>query len=251
MMKKVSFLFLLAMSFCMVYAQDNTAYAPEYAQGKNILKLNLTGLPTRNIGLYGERVLSKRVSAVIGVNKMLEGGVPLLKQFGVEKKELTNARLSSFSVTPELRFYLGKGYGRGFYVAPYYRFEQFKVSGISFTYNNSVDLAIGGNLTTQSGGLMLGSQWLLGSRKNFVIDWGILGLHYGVSSGKLSGKPERPLTTKEQDDLRKDMSEYANYDLKLTKINGEVSVTPNDATISLNNSPWSLFRMNISVGYRF
>jgi hypothetical protein len=40
---------------------------------------------------------------------------------------------------PEVRFYLGKGYGKGFYIAPFYRNLKYDITGVNFTYTNQIE----------------------------------------------------------------------------------------------------------------
>jgi hypothetical protein len=48
-----------------------------------------------------------------------------------------NAELG-YTITPEVRFYLGKGYGKGFYIAPFYRNLKYDITGVNFTYTNQI-----------------------------------------------------------------------------------------------------------------
>lgn len=234
-------------------AQDNTGNPPEIR--KNYLKINLPGLAIRNYGLQYERALSKRVSFAMGYRFMPEGSIPfksMILKSGNNTPEAEQAinsiRLSNTAITPEIRFYMGKkGYGRGFYIAPFFRYGSFKASGIELEFQGNggatETMTLNGNVKGYSGGLMFGAQWALG--KNICLDWFILGPHYGSGSGILTGTASTTLSQAEQDDL---MSTLNQIDIPL--IQETFSVTSNTATINFTG-PWAGIRSGLSLGIRF
>ena len=150
-MKKIFFLLTLLLA-PLVYAQQLDTLEPaqeqktdslslEYQTKKNIVKLSLTSLAFRNIHLQYERVLNKRISVSLSFSTIFEGEIPLL---GSVENTIDDAKsfdkikdlsLSYYSVTPEVRFYLGKkGFGKGFYLAPFYRNSKLTLDGVSFEY---------------------------------------------------------------------------------------------------------------------
>ncbi len=47
---------------------------------------------------------------------------------------IRNLLISSYTVTPEVRFYLGKkGYSKGFYLSLFYRYGHYEVSNVTHT----------------------------------------------------------------------------------------------------------------------
>ena len=100
-----------------------------------------------------------------------------------------------------------------------------------------------GKLTSNTGGLLLGTQSSFG--KHVVLDISILGPHYGSGSGVFSGIPSKPLTMIEQDDLR---SQLEDIDLPLTE--KKITVNANSASLKLDG-PWAGIRFAISLGVRF
>jgi hypothetical protein len=220
----------------------------------NILKLNVSALPFRNFSFQYERVLQKNISLALGIRFMPEGNLPFKNSLNDAangdrdvENAINNAQLSNFSITPEFRFYVGKkGYGRGFYLAPYYRFASFNVSSIPIEYNGgtgtkSINLA--GDMKTHSGGLMLGAQWFLG--KSVTLDWWILGAHYGAGKGSLFGTPSTPFTQLEQNDIRQTIEDI---DLPVGNIKAEVTSTSAKAIF---DGPWAGIRGAITLGIRF
>ena len=150
-MKKIFFLLTLLLA-PLVHAQQLDTLEPaqeqktdslslEYQTKKNIVKLSLTSLAFRNIHLQYERVLNKRISVSLSFSTIFEGEIPLL---GSVENTIDDAKsfdkikdlsLSYYSVTPKVRFYLGKkGFGKGFYLAPFYRNSKLTLDGVSFEY---------------------------------------------------------------------------------------------------------------------
>ena len=221
----------------------------------NFIKVNLTGLVFKNYSFQYERVLSKKVSFAIAYRTMPSSSLPFKNVIldasnnNQDTKDAIDAlRLSSSAVTPEIRFYLSKkGYGRGFYIAPFYRHASFKASQMKFNYTNSSNvqnsILLSGKLTANTGGLLFGVQKALG--KHLCLDLWIFGPHYGSGTGSFNGIPGTPLTQTEQDNLRQQLNDF---DIPLT--NKTVTVTANAASMKLDG-PWGGIRSGISFGFRF
>ncbi|MDO5522739.1 MAG: DUF3575 domain-containing protein [Bacteroidia bacterium] len=226
--------------------------------GKTILKANMLGWATRNIGFYGERILTKNISAIVGINVMPQGGIPYINNFVTDDPQIENIEIGTFSFTPELRFYLNRsGYGRGFYIAPYYKYERYKVSNflIELEDENSTtnEIDVSGNLNTHSVGAVIGVQWLLGRKKNIALDWSIIGAHYGSNKGFFNGTSTFEMSDEEQADLKDEITDMFNdielLGKKMTEVES-VNVTSNSAEAS-TKGPWAFIRASLSIGYRF
>lgn len=170
---------------------------------RNIIKLNLTSLILKNYSVQYERILKKSISAALGVRVMPATGIPfkslVLDATGDEDPEIRKAiealTVSNFAITPEVRFYPGrKGYGRGFYIGVFYRFARYNADGFAVEYDNFLNgkssVVLSGDMTTHTGGIMIGAQWFLGKR--ISLDWWILGAHVGAGNGTLSGASSYP-----------------------------------------------------------
>ena len=222
---------------------------------KSMLKINLTGLALNNYGFQFERVLNKRISLAAAYRTMPIGNIPFKTQLinqslnpTATSDALNALKFGNSATTFEIRFYAGKkGFGRGFYAAPFYRNGKFKAEGIQFDYTNTANttnrINLSGDLNGNTFGLLLGSQWSLG--KYICLDWWIVGPHYGSSKGTLTGKTSVPLTQQEQTSLSQ---ELANFDIPLTK--ESYAVNANGATINLNG-PWGGLRAGILLGIKF
>ena len=196
---------------------------------KNIIKTNLTAYAFRNVNLSYERAIKKWLSINVGFGTVPSGDVPFMKNFiDDEDDEFTNINVGLTNFTIEPRFYLGKGYGKGFYIAPYYRYTGFKADSFVYNYEyedingdiQEIPLDVSGKTTANSVGLMIGVQFLLGKKDNFVLDWWIAGAHYGSGKGDFDAKSRFNLTQDQQNQLQTDLN-----DLDIPVVDYTVSTT--------------------------
>ncbi|MBC7745807.1 MAG: DUF3575 domain-containing protein [Flavobacterium sp.] len=223
--------------------------------GKYLIKLNLLALPLNNFSFQAERAVGKRTAVGLGLRFMPKSGLPFKSQ--IENliddpeswKQIKDFKTGNFAITPEVRFYMGKGVFRGFYVAPFVRYTRYTAE-LPFTFNvpNSTDgftsevIPLSGNLSTITGGVLLGAQWKL--TKLLYLDWSIFGPQYGASNGSISGN--RSLSTNEQNALRDELQTLS--DLPLVKTT--YTVDQNGATVDFKG-PWAGIRSSFSLGFRF
>lgn len=216
---------------------------------KNIVKINLIGFSIN--GQY-ERILSKRFSIALSYkflpsSKLIfRGAIPVSDPQA--RESLDELILSNSAITPEVRFYVGKkGYGRGFYLAPFYRNAKFsgKGLGIDFTLDNGQNTTFNmeGTIKSSTFGLLLGAQWKIG--KNFWLDWQIIGPHYGRATGNINGKSTVALSASEQNSLFNALN-----DINIPFTNETVSVSANNASLGLTG-PWAGLRTGLSLGIDF
>ena len=221
----------------------------------NLFKVNLTAFILKNYSFQYERIINRKFSFALGFRTMPKGKLPLQSTIekivgddAAAKDQLANFNLGNTAITPEFRFYVGKkGYGRGFYLAPFYRNATYKGDGLKFTYENALlvknTISMSGELKGNTFGLMLGAQWHLG--KHISLDWWILGPHYGNGKGDFAGKSTQPLTTEEQNDLRQELE---NFEIPLTT--KTVVVNASGANVKLDG-PFGGVRSALSIGIRF
>lgn len=245
-MKKWLFVFI-----CLPFISE--AQVPVLS-GKNIVKLNLSSLVAKNFHLTYERKLTGRISASLGFRTMAKGSLPFKSTFEnlVDGTDFNfnNFKIGNTAFTPEIRFYLGKGNLRGFYVAPYMRFASFDITApIKYTYNagsgNVTDEApVSGKITSTSGGLMFGTQHRI--FKVLTLDIWIIGGHYGSSKGDL--RVTKAFNTQQERDAVK--AELDGIDAKPFKFKNAV-VTSTGASIQADG-PWAGIRgAGINIGFRF
>lgn len=240
-MKKIFTAVLLA-GVVVANAQEN--------EKPNMVKLNATALALGNIQLGYERVITKRLSIAVNTGILAKGNIPYASSFNLDE-DLRNLTIQGNTFTLEPRFYVGKkGYGKGFYVTPYYRYSQYKVDNFKYDMElypmQKEPIHITGKVRGHSGGLMIGSQWFLGKKKNIVLDAWFIGAHYGVSKGELNGRTERKLNVIEQQEAKKELDNFV--DIPLIKYNSNVS--ENGANIKIDG-PWAGIRGGLSIGYKF
>ena len=267
-MKKYVSISLLMFAACVAFTKVNaqlaktTSYnAAVPAQKKkitpcqNFVKVNLTAIALNNYSLQYERALNRKISVALSYRIMPMSSIPfkatIMKMLTADdktKQTINDARLSNTAITPEFRFYPGrKGYGHGFYIAPFYRFATFKASNIDIFYtdnsgnNNSVKLS--GKLTSNTGGILFGIQHLFG--RHIVLDMQLLGPHFGSAVGNFSGTAVEPLTKDEQGQMTNSLS-----NLNIPLINTSTNVNANTASLHAKGS-WGGIRAGLSLGVRF
>ena len=223
-------------------------------QAKNTIKTNLTAYAFRNINLSYERGINKTFAINVGFATMPAGGVPMIKRFIGDDadQEIRDIEVSSTSFTIEPRIYFGKKYNSGFYLAPYYRYTKMKADKFIYEFSYTKDgserdiaLNMSGDITANSFGLMIGSQWVFGKKQNWVIDWWIVGGHYGTSSGNINGVSSQPLDLEDQQEINENLN-----DLDIPIIEYKAEVNSNGAKVKIDG-PWAGLRSGLSFGYRF
>lgn len=249
---KKSVLFISCFLYATLQAQENPG-SP--AEKMNIVKTNVTAYAFRNINLSYERVINRWFSVNIGFGTMPEGKVPFINAFlkDEDEKRFQNLRVKATNFTIEPRFYIGHGYGKGFYIAPYYRHSDVSSNTFDFYYDYNgpdgkayqIPLKGQGSTRGDSGGLMVGVQFFLTRSQNLVLDFWIAGAHYGSGRGDFSMTSDYVLTQDMQAQLKK---EIENLDIPFVKYTVETNV--NGARIKVDG-PWAGFRSGLSLGYRF
>ncbi|MEY8761949.1 DUF3575 domain-containing protein [Chryseobacterium tongliaoense] len=221
----------------------------------NIIKTNVTAYAFRNINLAYERSINQWFSVNFSFGTMPEGKVPFINAFlsDEDEKRFQNLEVKAVNFTVEPRFYLGHGYGKGFYIAPYYRYSKVTSNTFDFYYdftvNNQAAFRVpikgSGSANGNSGGLMVGVQFFLTHSKNLVLDLWIAGAHYGSGKGDFVMTSDYVLTPEMQAQLKK---EIENLDIPFVKYTVETNA--NGARVKIDG-PWAGFRSGLSIGYRF
>ena len=222
----------------------------------NIIKINLMGIPFNNYSVQYERIIKKRMAVALGVRFMPESAIPFKDKIISEMNStdpytvqtINDFRMSNFAITPAFRCYLSrKGYGHGFYFSPFYRFAKYNTNQMifHFTDNNNVTnvVSLNGSLTTNTLGILLGTQFSLG--KHISLDWWIVGPHFGNGNGSFTGQTSYTMTPSQQSSLKDEINKL---DIPLT--DKQVTITANSATIDLKGI-WAGIVTGLCIGYRF
>ena len=258
-MKKLIILSLLiACSLSAVSTQDTLAIATSdtIVNSKNFIKLNITSLLIKNYSLQYERILSKNISIALNFRIMPETTIPytdnIFRWFDItdpdDQEMIENLLMSNYAITPEMRFYTGKKrYGNGFYISLFYQYGNYSVKNVLRKYEPDMGgeaiMNTTGDVTSHTGGFMLGAQWALG--KHICLDWWILGPHFGVSSGNVLGLPSTPLTEGDQQTIENELN-----DIDIPMFEQTVNVTSDKVTM-IFDGPWGGIRAGLSIGVRF
>lgn len=225
--------------------------------GINIIKFNLAGVVLNNYSFQYERFIKKKMSLALSARFMPYSTIPIKQlvrdYMGNDNPDsygiIDRFKVSNFSFTPEVRFYLGQGNGRGFYIAPFYRFSRFRSEDLTIYYQDKNTLEgrsvnFKGNLSGHTIGVLAGAQWRLG--KHFALDWSIAGPHFGVSNGNFAGITNFALTAADRTEIERQIN---NLDVPLTKITYEYP-SPNVARLKFNG-PWGGIRVGLGIGFVF
>lgn len=156
---------------------------------KNLIKFNFSGLAVNNYTLQYERVLGVHSSLALTLSSSPNVALPfrstLMNDFGNNsdaKRAIETTLFNKTNVTLEYRFYTGHEAPRGFYIAPFLRYMNMKLSQ-DYTFTPSDEILHVAHLNAQfdgfGAGMLFGYQWLLGS--HWAIDWWIVGPFYGTS----------------------------------------------------------------------
>jgi len=222
---------------------------------KNLVKWNVAALVLKNFSFQYERAITQKISGAVGIRFSPKSGVPFSSALknAIDDDEtwesIKDFKTGNFAITPEVRFYLGKGGFQGFYVAPFIRYANYTAE---VPYNFDVEdgagnsrtevIELDGKVNSFTGGLLFGAQWKIAKR--FAIDWWILGPNYGTSNGNIAGN--KALNQQEQDALRETLKDLEDLPVVKTKS----SVDANGARVDFDG-PWAGFRAGLSVGFRF
>lgn len=232
--------------------------------GRTIVKTNLFGYALGSYSISAERILTKRLSLQVGFSKLGEKSLNDIAGINkIAKDYLPEAKIASQSLSLDLRFYLSRrGYGNGFYLQPYFRHENHTFSGAKI--ETSRELPAGTpkeyhpytashQMKSNSFGLSLGAQWLVGSKKNIVIDWTILGLHYsGSAKSQFTALSPAAVDSQKVEEFKKDISDLANESglTELKELKFEVSQDGSSVKTQIKH-PYLFLRSSLSVGFRF
>jgi hypothetical protein len=229
--------------------------------GKNIIKTNLSSIALKNYHITYERSILKRLSVSLSYRTMGETAVPLDNY--VEKwldnpdVNVGQFKIKGNAITPEVRLYLGSGRMKGFYISGYYRLSNFDVS-VPISYQTTFgtntfkkSTVVSGTIKGNAGGLMIGIQKNIA--KFIVLDFWILGGHYGSSTGDMNATITESypgsLST-EQDAAINELKQTKTRPFEFTY--SKTGVSPTGAINAKSTGPWAGLRAaGICIGVRF
>lgn len=188
-MKKLILIFGLFFLHHGVYAQTNNTFENEISQQeadnfRNVFKINLPSLIIGTYSFQYEFFPVSFMSLAIGYKFTPKRGMIFKEQIikivedsndygdleSVGRRFFKPFKFSGSSISPEVRFYLGEGFGKGFYLGPFIRFDSYKFSSNYLFYGESENYIIDfdGHFKGFGYGLVLGAQYRIG--KHITID---------------------------------------------------------------------------------
>jgi hypothetical protein len=251
---------LLVLTTALLLSKAVTAQRAEEVSGynfrKNTVKINVSSLLLKNASLQYERVLKGNTALALGVSIIPKTGLPFANWLKNElsnnpdvNRAIDNTKLSNFSITPEIRFYMGrKGDASGFYIAPFARYNHFNFEQLyDFTAstNRVYRPFITGSINTLSGGLLIGTKWNIG--KSLSLDWWILGPSFGSINGLLVGNANfSDMSAADRQQLERDIE-----DVDLPLIKTDATVSANRIDVRLSGSSVGLRAFGLALGIPF
>lgn len=174
----------------------------EYVYPSNIIKLNLTGLIFKTVGIQYEYKLANNLSLGLGVTYRPKSNFLLYESYGQNPTTygmsletgymFSTANYGRFAFTPELRYYFKKKAPKGLYLAPFLKYQR-ESTAFDFKYTESNTIVstnkIGKGLLTDTRmgvGLLFGYQVV--KTNKLAIDFWFLGPWFGQSTSKLNSK---------------------------------------------------------------
>jgi hypothetical protein len=236
--------------------------------GDNILKTNLSADALQNYNLTYERSLNHFMSISASFSNMPKRSIPLqalAKQF-IDNPNINfdNFKIANNAITFESRIYIGLQKMSGIYIAPYARFGNMDIDvpiNYKYTYTpapiNGISIpaqtvsttaTLNGTIRSQSLGAYFGIQYQLLTK--LVLDFWIIGGHYGSSNGKLQAdlpaNTPTIIATPALNALKTAIDQTNANPFKLsTSVSGNSIITKTDG-------PWAGIRgAGITVGLRF
>ncbi len=252
-----------------IIAVSENINAQSLIGGNHILKTNLSADALQNYNITFEKSLNHFMSISASYSTMPSRTLPLqsLAKNFIDNPNINfdNFKISNSAFTLESRFYLGLQKMSGIYIAPYARFGNLEVNvpvNYQYTYTptapNGTPLSplsvattanLKGPIRSQSVGAYFGMQFQLLTK--LVLDFWVIGGHYGSSNGKLQFDAPAGTPAVALDELKKvvDQTKAHPFNLSSSIVNNS------DGTKSLvtnTDGPWLGIRgAGLTLGLRF
>lgn len=226
----------------------------------NVFKINLSALTTGTYSFQYEKALSNHTSLLLAAKFRPSASLPFkstIKSFldtlseGAGIDFVNNAKVGSYAITPEIRFYFGKGAMHGFYLAPFARYESNKLNSWRYTLktiNKTIVIDFTGKQSGVGAGLQIGAQYLLSNK--ISLDIWLVGPY--IFANKIDANSITDLSDKTDQDLqdaKNDIEKYAKDYLPGHTVNA--TVTRNGATLNAKGAFYGARALGLAIGYRF
>lgn len=207
-MKRITLLLIATILVLNVSAQQreiktsSKRKVKEYVYPPNVIKLNLTGLIFKTIGMQYEHKISNNMSVALGLTYRPKSTFLLYNMmsqdaanFGLSQASaymFSTAKYNRFAITPELKYYFKKKAPKGLYLAPFLRYQR-EATTFNFKYtesNTSTTQSKIGSATQSENkfglGILFGYQII--KTNKLAIDFWFLGPWFGQNTSKLNAK---------------------------------------------------------------
>lgn len=257
-MKKFRISFLIFLLFQFVNAQSNQKLESEY-KPRNILKINLPSLGLATYSFQYELFPASYFSLGLGYKFTPERKMIFSKQVIniVEKsnnygninspgrKFFEHFKFEGQSLTPEMRFYFRKGFGKGAFLGSFIRFDDYKFKTVYSFYGESENFNIDfvGNFKSIGLGLTFGAQYPIG--KHLTIDT-YLAPYLSNIKINFNSFSDFELTDNEVVQLADELNKF-----KLPDGTTEIELSNSSANGKLTSKFFPNLRIGVGVGYRF
>ena len=226
----------------------------------NIIKYNVSGLLVKSHIVQYERVTSSKSSLALTVGFSPNTSLPfkdrLIELYGNDAQARSAIESTSFNkltLTAEYRFYLSKKTPQGFYVAPFARYSTMSMEqNYSFvdSDNTTHNPRVKGTFTGFGGGVLLGSQWTLGS--SVVLDLWLAGPFIGSQKAEFYGLDDRQILNTAGVEADIESIDLPLWDLDATVRNiSSGGVQKGEITTTLKGPFLGVRMLGFSLGFRF
>lgn len=226
----------------------------------NLVKYNFSGLAVKYHAVQFERVLSPKSSFAISVGFSPSTSLPfkdrLIELYGNDAQARTaieSTSFSKFTITPEYRFYFSGKAPQGFYLASFLRYSSMKMSQ-EYTFVDSDNTThkplISGNFSGFGAGMLIGSQWTLGS--SVVLDLWLAGPFIGTQKASFHGVDDKKILNTSGLESDIESTEIPLWKMDATVINQVISGTERGVVDVKLTGPFVGVRMlGFTLGIRF
>lgn len=228
-------------------AQSRRDYSPDQSFIFGVAPISLL---TRSgkFNLRGEWAYSdnKSLSVIVGVPRRSKLPGWLAGEIEVDENgKITTNDFRSLGVIVENRFYLGAGALRGFYLAPYARYNRIWLTRVTEAPEQGetrITGAVGGT------GLGAAAGWQIPLGNNITLDLTFIGIDFKWFRGTLTYSSTNP-----DNDVESFRDKVAEAVEDIPIIGSRLTPKIEDGKVKVRTPGWVLpaYRFNLTVGYRF
>lgn len=216
---------------------------------KNVVKFLPIDIPFQSISLEYERMIDPKNSLTLGVGIPMQGQI-VTKNLLNGSSNLKKIEFSTMHIRTAFRYYYGYNLlPKGFYIEPFFKYQQIKINGNYQGINDLKSIYKGdivGNINTINLGVQFGVQFLIAKR--ITLDLYFLGLEGGLANGGITSTSKNSTDAGNIETDFKDavagLPFFIENWLTVKKVNNQVFINANKLQY-----PW--YRGGVSIGIAF